>query len=81
MKIEKKKFEKFNHFKNILVYDVPLIYETKSQNEYDLILLANCNEILQKERVLNRDEISSELFKKIVASQLSFKKKLDLNQK
>lgn len=81
LKVEKKKFEKSNHFKNILVYDVPLIYETKSQNKYDLILLANCNEILQKERVLNRDKISSELFKKIVASQLSFKKKLEFKPK
>ena len=81
LKVEKKKFEKSNHFKNILVYDVPLIYETKSQNKYDLILLANCNEILQKERVLNRDKISSELFKKIVTSQLSFKKKLEYKPK
>ena len=29
-----------NHKKKILVYDVPLIYETRSEKQYDLILFA-----------------------------------------
>ena len=40
--------------------------------------MANCNAKIQKKRVLERDQISNLLFKKILASQLSFKEKLKL---
>ena len=73
---ELKKFENINCREKILVYDVPLIYETKSEKRYDLIILAHCNKKLQKIRVLNRDKISKSLFMKIKASQLSFKDKI-----
>ena len=43
LEIELKKFETINYKKNILVYDVPLIYETKTEKKYDKILLAHCN--------------------------------------
>ena len=77
----KKKFEKINYNKNILVYDVPLIYETKSEKKYDLILLAHCDLKLQRKRVLNRDKISNSLFEKILASQLSFNEKIKFKPK
>ena len=76
LKIEQKKFENLNYNKKILVYDVPLIYETKSEKHYDLILLANCSKLLQKRRVLDRDKISNTLFESIVESQLSFREKI-----
>ena len=76
LNIELKKFENINFRENILVYDVPLIYETKSEKKYDLIILAHCNIKLQRERVLSRDKITNSLFEKIVASQLSFKEKI-----
>ena len=76
LNIELKKFENINYKENILVYDVPLIYETKSEKKYDLIILAHCNIKLQRVRVLNRDKISNSLFEKVVASQLSFKEKI-----
>ena len=72
LEIELKIFETANDNKNILVYDVPLIYETKTEQRYDKILLAHCNKKIQKERVLTRDKISVSLFEKILASQLSF---------
>ena len=78
---EIKKFENKNKNENILVYDVPLIYETKSEKKYDLILLANCNENLQKKRVLNRDKISNSLFESIKKSQLSFNEKIKFEPK
>ena len=43
LEIELKIFEAANDKKNILVYDVPLIYETKTEKRYDKILLAHCN--------------------------------------
>ncbi len=76
LEIEKERFEKKNYNKNILVYDVPLIYETKTEKNYDLIILTNCDLTLQRKRVLNRDKISNLLFEKIIKSQLSFDEKI-----
>ena len=76
LEIELKKFETINCKENILVYDIPLIYETKTQKRYDKILLAHCSKKDQRERVLVRDKISNSLFEKILASQLSFNDKL-----
>lgn len=76
LEIEKKIFEVANNKKNILVYDVPLIYETKTEKRYDKILLAHCNKKIQRKRVLARDKISVSLFEKILASQLSFDHKI-----
>ena len=76
LEIELKIFEAANDKKNILVYDVPLIYETKTDKRYDKILLAHCNKEIQRERVLTRDNISISLFEKILASQLSFDDKI-----
>ena len=81
LRIEKEKFENFNYNQKILVYDVPLIYETKSHKNYDLILLANCDTKYQKKRVLKRDGISSSLFHKINESQLSFNEKVKFKPK
>ena len=77
LEIELKRFENIYYNEEILVYDVPLIYETKSEKKYDLIILAHCNVKKQKERVLKRDKISNLLFEKIVASQLSFCDKMN----
>ena len=81
LKIVKEKFEEKNYNKEILIYDVPLIYETKSEKEYDLIILTNCDPEIQRKRVLNRDKISSSLYKKIIRSQLSFNEKVKFKPK
>ena len=81
LEIEKSKFINVNFKKKILVYDVPLIYETKSENQYDLILLTNCNKNIQKARVLKRDKITSSLFESIIKSQLSFSEKIRFKPK
>ena len=81
LNIKKTFFNKKNKKKLLVVYDVPLIYETKSQKLYDLIIVANCNEKIQKERVLKRDKIDEKLFKEIKNSQFSIKKKLKFNPK
>ncbi len=78
---EKDKFLDLNSEKKILVYDIPLIYETNSQKQYDLILLTNCDRELQRSRVLNRDKISNSLFESIVRSQLSFSEKIKFKPK
>ena len=62
--------------KKVLVYDVPLIYETKTEKRYDIILLAYCDIDIQRKRVLTRDNISNSLFEKILASQSSYNDKI-----
>ena len=81
LNIERKKFETINYKEKILVYDMPLIYETKTEKNYDIILLAHCSRKLQRERVLSRDNISNSLFEKILASQLSFEEKIKFKPK
>ena len=81
LEIEKSKFLQINHKKKILVYDVPLIYETRSEKQYDLILLTNCDKKLQKARVLKRDKMTNSLFENIVKSQLSFSEKIKFKPK
>ncbi len=76
LEIELKKFERTNYKERLLVYDIPLIYETKSEKKYDKILLAHCDIRVQRKRVITRDKISISLFEKIIATQLSFKEKM-----
>ena len=81
LNVKKTFFNKTNKNKLLVVYDVPLIYETKSHKSYNLIILAKCDEKKQKERVLKRDNIDEKLFEKIKNSQFSVKKKLKFNPK
>ncbi len=81
LKVEKERFENTNYKEKLLVYDIPLIYETKSENDYDLIILASCNPELQRKRVLIRDKISNTLYEKIIRSQLSFDEKIKFRPK
>ena len=81
LQVEKNKFEYINCTKEVLIYDVPLIYETRSEKNYDLILLANCDPSIQKKRVIFRDKISETLYEKIIRSQLSFNEKIKFKPK
>lgn len=76
---KRKEFEENNVNSKILVYDVPLIFETNTQKKYDLIILANCSNEVQKLRVLNRKNINEYIFNKINQTQLSFNKKRRYN--
>ena len=76
---KKNEFEKKNRGSNILVYDVPLIFETKTQDLYDLVILANCSDSVQKYRVLNRKILDENMFEKIKKNQLSVEEKLKYN--
>ena len=56
LKIERSKFEEKNSNKKILVYDVPLIYETNSEKNYDLVLLVNCDPTVQKKKSIKEGQ-------------------------
>lgn len=75
----KAEFERRHCNSKILVYDVPLIFETNTQRLYDMIILANCSEDMQKLRVLKRKSLNESMFNKIKQNQLSFDSKLKFN--
>ena len=70
--------EKYNQHK-ILAFDIPLLYETKQEEEFDYIFLAKCSKETQLKRAMNRENLDSEMFDKINSSQFSIKKKISYN--
>ncbi len=58
------------------ILSIPLLFETNSQSLVDRILVVDCDELTQIERVQKRDNLSIEQIQKMIASQASaeFKK-------
>ena len=57
---------------------VPLIYETNSKDNYDRILVIDCDEDIQISRAVSRDGASEEDIKKIINSQATKKERLSI---
>lgn len=54
----------------LVIFDVPLLFESGIDKLCDKILVVDIDEELQRERVKKRDGISSEFVEKIIKSQL-----------
>tara|TARA_Y100001970_G_C14009482_1_gene737629 strand:+ start:214 stop:807 length:594 start_codon:yes stop_codon:yes gene_type:complete len=77
VRFERKKFT-MNAIKNqfpIVLYDIPLLFETKSEKYYDYVIVVSASKFIQKKRVLNRAGMTKEIFKNINMSQMSDYKK------
>ena len=57
---------------------VPLIFETNSMNQYQRILVVDCDEEIQISRAAKRDNSSKEDIKKILNSQASREERLSI---
>ena len=57
---------------------VPLIYETNSKDNYNRILVIDCDEDIQISRAVSRDGASEEDIKKIINSQATKKERLSI---
>jgi dephospho-CoA kinase len=55
---------------DILVFDIPLIFENDNQGQFDLIVVVRANPETQKQRVLARDGMTEEKFQTILANQM-----------
>ena len=67
---------KLNSSKNdIIIFDVPLLFETGMYTLCDKNILVYVNEDIQIERLIARDGITKELSKKIIDSQMSLDEK------
>jgi len=66
--------EKENNSK-IVIVEVPLLFEKNLENDFDFIILVKTSSDLQEKRVLERPNMTAELFSKIKKKQLPNKQK------
>ena len=65
--------------RNIIVFEVPLLFEKKLQNNFDLVILLKCQKYLQIKRVLKRANMNREKFESINKKFMSERKKITLS--
>ena len=66
----KEKVRKLYKKTDLLFIDAALIFEMKWDKYCDYIILADVDKNIQKQRVIKRDNISEQYFKKIIANQI-----------
>lgn len=83
--LHKKVIEKINDFfeinknENIAIASVPLLFEAKLQNMFDVIIFIQANENVRLKRLMNRNNYSQEFAKKIMDTQMNEASKLPLS--
>jgi dephospho-CoA kinase len=54
----------------IVVFDIPLLFETSSEGECDVVLVVSCPVFLQRQRALARPGMTAQLFDSILKRQM-----------
>ena len=62
--------KKIREKKNLLVFDVPLLFEKDNIKKYDIVLVISCNKALQRRRVLKRQGWNEERYDKTLKEQI-----------
>lgn len=62
---------------NDLVVDIPLLFETHAESEFDAVAAVLCSGEIQESRLLEKRGLSVEIAKKMIASQLSSRIKME----
>ena len=65
--------------RNIIVFEIPLLFEKKLQNNFDLVILLKCQNFLQVKRVLKRKNMNREKFENINKKFVLERKKIKLS--
>jgi len=68
-----------NRNRNIIVFEVPLLFEKKLQNNFDLVILLKCQKYLQIKRVLKRANMNRKKFENINKKFIADRKKITLS--
>lgn len=69
--IYKKKYLEFKDKKEIIIFDVPLLFEVNLERYCDKVIVVDIDLKVQIERIKNRDNIDVALINKIIAAQMS----------
>ena len=62
--------KKIREKKNLLVFDVPLLFEKDNIKKYDIVVVLSCNKELQKRRVLRRKDWNEDRYEKTLKEQI-----------
>jgi dephospho-CoA kinase len=54
----------------LLVFDVPLLFETGQADDFDVVVVVSCGPEIQRERVLSRPDMTIERFEAILEFQM-----------
>ena len=57
--------------KELIIFDIPLLFEKSQEKNFDATLLVTASEKIQKERALSRGKLSNEDFALIKKNQLT----------
>ena len=68
-----------NTNRKIIVFEIPLLFEKKLQNNFDLVILLKCQNYLQIKRVLKRENMNREKFENINKKFIPERKKIILS--
>ena len=79
VKKKKKDFLNKNRNKKVIIMEIPIIFEQKSEKNYNYIILMNINRKIQRQRVMKRKNMTMQIFKKILSNQISYKKKKNVD--
>lgn len=66
-----KKYLEFKDKKEIVIFDVPLLFEVNLERYCDKVIVVDIDLKVQIERIKNRDNIDVALINKIIAAQMS----------
>ena len=72
----KNSFANLHRKNDIIIYDIPLLFEKNQESEFDAVVLVTASEVTQKSRVLRRKNITEKDFQLIKRNQLNEKDKL-----
>ena len=67
----REKFIKKNEREKILIFDIPLLYETKAQTWLDYVINVFCSEKIQMERLKKREDFDTEKINYLISKQIS----------
>lgn len=68
-----------NKNKNIAIASVPLLFEAKLENMFDIIIFIQANENIRQERLMKRNNYNKEFAKKIMNTQMNEDLKIPLS--
>lgn len=75
LETERRREELEKRGERLAVYDIPLLFETKAQDQFDYIIVVSCTKEQQKERLRRRNNLSETEIEERIGSQLSLSSK------